>query len=94
MNLLFWASVNVAIVAGIPTVGCSDDELRVLAEMARDGAENLRKIAKRDIAKCVRDGAYGGTTVSGTMFLAQVCSRPAYVPRCILCGCFVTMEAF
>jgi pseudouridylate synthase / pseudouridine kinase len=63
-----------AVLDGVPVVGCADAQIERLAKMARDGAgaARLRKVARRDLAKCVHDAACGGTTVSATMTLAHM----------------------
>jgi pseudouridine-5'-phosphate glycosidase len=57
---------TVAVLAGRPTLGLTDDEVVSLARAA-----GVRKAARRDLASAIADGATAATTVSATMALAH-----------------------
>ena len=59
---------TVAIIDGIPTVGCSDAQLE---RIARAGPA-VSKVSRRDIASVMASRRTGATTVSATMFLASL----------------------
>lgn len=55
-----------AIVAGVPTIGLTPDELtRFLARI------NVRKVSARDLGACIAAGADGATTVAASLTLAR-----------------------
>jgi pseudouridine-5'-phosphate glycosidase len=57
---------TIAVLAGRPTVGLTDDEL---AEFAR--AANVLKASRRDLAAAISNGRTAATTVAATMALAD-----------------------
>jgi pseudouridine-5'-phosphate glycosidase len=57
---------TVGILGGIVRVGLSSNDLKTLAE-----ASGTRKVSARDIAAAQAQGANGGTTVAGTLAIAQ-----------------------
>jgi pseudouridine-5'-phosphate glycosidase len=57
---------TIAVVDGVLRVGLTDVELEHLAN-----ADHLRKISRRDLANAILHQESGGTTVAGTMFVAQ-----------------------
>jgi len=57
---------TIAILAGEIKIGLSDAELQRFAT-----AQNVMKLARRDIAACIAQKRDGATTVSATMFLAR-----------------------
>ena len=57
---------TIAVVAGVPTVGLSPEEIRHVAS-----AENVRKASRRDLAVAVAREEWAATTVSATMLLAH-----------------------
>jgi pseudouridylate synthase len=55
-----------AIVAGVPTIGLTPEELtRFLARI------NVRKVSARDLGACIAAGADGATTVAASLTLAR-----------------------
>jgi pseudouridine-5'-phosphate glycosidase len=58
---------TIAVLAGVPTVGLSPEEIDVLARAA-----DVRKASARDLAAAVAHTATAATTVSATMRLAQL----------------------
>ena len=56
---------TIGVVAGVPTVGLSPDEIEKLGKGGALGT--VRKLSRRDIAACVAAKADGATTVSGTI---------------------------
>lgn len=68
---------TVGVVAGVPTVGLSKEEIE---RLGRGGAEGtVRKLSRRDIAACVASRSDGATTVSGTMLLAAAAGIKVFV---------------
>ena len=57
---------TVAVVDGVMTVGCTEDELERLAR-----GPDVAKVSRRDLAAVVARGGWGATTVSTTVFGAQ-----------------------
>jgi pseudouridine-5'-phosphate glycosidase len=57
---------TIAVIEGKIRVGIASDKLRSLAEMT-----DARKISLRDFGSCVVSGVSGGTTVAGTMYVAD-----------------------
>lgn len=59
---------TIAIIKGVPTIGCSKEEIEHL------GKEGLKvtKVSRRDIPIVVSRGEDGATTVSATMILAKM----------------------
>ena len=55
-----------AVIAGVPKVGLSDEELE---HLARD--EHITKASRRDLAAVCANGTSAATTVAGTMILAH-----------------------
>jgi pseudouridine-5'-phosphate glycosidase len=58
---------TIAVLAGRPTVGLTDDEI---ADLAR--AEDVLKASRRDLAAAVAEGKTAATTVAATMALAAL----------------------
>jgi pseudouridine-5'-phosphate glycosidase len=58
----------VGVVAGVPTVGLADEEIRHLAQSPPG---HIRKASRRDLAAAVVQGKWAATTVSSTMALAH-----------------------
>ncbi len=59
---------TVAIVKGVPTVGCTVEEIEYLAK----AGTSVAKVSRRDIPVIVSMGLDGATTVSATMILANL----------------------
>ena len=57
---------TVAVVAGVPTVGLSGEEMETLAK-----AERVRKASRRDLGAATTKREWAATTVSATMLLAH-----------------------
>ena len=68
---------TIGVVAGVPTVGLSPDEIEKLGKGGALGT--VRKLSRRDIAACVAAKADGATTVSGTMLLAAAAGVRVFV---------------
>ncbi|KAL8527456.1 hypothetical protein ACS0TY_005347 [Phlomoides rotata] len=66
---------TIAILDGLPCVGLSLGELKRLAILGK----KARKTARRDIAHVVATGGNGATTVSATMFFADLVGIPIFV---------------
>lgn len=58
---------TVALIAGQPKVGLSQEEVEQLA----DGKTHVLKISRRDFGSAIAQQAYGATTVAATMILAH-----------------------
>lgn len=58
---------TVAVLEGVPHVGLSDKQLRLIA---CEGPANVRKTSRRDLPLVMARGLHGSTTVSATMLLA------------------------
>jgi pseudouridylate synthase len=65
---------TIAVLAGRPRVGLSDDDLELLA---RD--PDVAKVSVRDLPYVVARGAHGATTVAATMRLAALAGIPVFV---------------
>ena len=59
---------TIAIIKGIPTIGCNQEEIEYLAKAGR----NVIKVSRRDIPVVVAKQQDGATTVAGTMILANL----------------------
>ncbi len=59
---------TIAIINGIPTVGCSKEEIECLGKAGLSAT----KVSRRDIPVVVAKGLNGATTVAGTMILADM----------------------
>lgn len=59
---------TIAIIKGVPTVGCSKEEIEYLAKTGR----GVIKVSRRDIPLVVAKKQDGATTVAGTMILANL----------------------
>lgn len=59
---------TIAIIKGVPTVGCSKEEIEYLAKTGR----GVIKVSRRDIPIVVAKKQDGATTVAGTMILANL----------------------
>lgn len=57
---------TVAVLHGVPHVGLTDSQLRLLASPS----SKVRKLAKRDLPLAFASGAHGATTVSATMAIS------------------------
>ncbi len=64
-----WGAVpaTVAIINGVPTVGCSREEIECLGKAGLSAT----KVSRRDMPIVVSKGLNGATTVAGTMILAE-----------------------
>ncbi|KAL6946916.1 hypothetical protein ACO0QE_001770 [Hanseniaspora vineae] len=58
---------TIAFVDGVPTVGCSSQEIEYLAHQ-----KHVNKCSRRDIAPTMAYKLNGGTTISGTMVLSHM----------------------
>lgn len=65
---------TVAVIAGRPTLGLSDDELELLG-----ADESVRKVSVRDLGHVVATGGHGATTVASTMRLAGLAGIEVFV---------------
>ena len=65
---------TIAVIAGRPTIGMSDDELEMLAS---DGS--VPKVSVRDLGWVVSTGSHGATTVASTMRLAGLAGIELFV---------------
>jgi pseudouridine-5'-phosphate glycosidase len=65
---------TVAVIAGRPTLGLSDDELELLG-----ADDSVRKVSVRDLGHTVATGAHGATTVASTMRLAGLAGIEVFV---------------
>ncbi|MBT9255166.1 pseudouridine-5'-phosphate glycosidase [Phycicoccus sp. MAQZ13P-2] len=65
---------TIAVIAGRPTVGLSDDELEMFGA---DGG--IRKVSVRDIPHVVATGVHGATTVASTMRIAALAGIRTFV---------------
>ncbi len=59
---------TIAIINGVPTVGCSHDEIEHLGKMGL----SVTKVSRRDIPIVVASGKDGATTVAATMIFAEM----------------------
>ena len=59
---------TIAIIKGVPTVGCSKEDIEYLAKTGR----GVIKVSRRDIPVVVAKKQDGATTVAGTMILANL----------------------
>ena len=59
---------TIAIIEGVPTIGCSREEIE---RLGRAGL-SATKVSRRDIPVVVANGLNGATTVAGTMILADM----------------------
>lgn len=59
---------TIAIINGVPTVGCNKDEIEHLGKAGL----SVTKVSRRDIPVVVSKGANGATTVAGTMIFADM----------------------
>lgn len=59
---------TIAIINGVPTVGCSKEEIECLGKAGLSAT----KVSRRDIPVVVAKGLNGATTVAGTMILADM----------------------
>lgn len=59
---------TIAVINGVPTIGCSRDEIEHLGKAGL----SVTKVSRRDMPIVVADGKDGATTVAGTMILAQL----------------------
>ena len=59
---------TIAIIKGVPTVGCSKEEIEYLAKTGR----GVIKVSRRDIPIVIAKKQDGATTVAGTMILANL----------------------
>ncbi len=57
----------IAILGGRIKIGLSDDEIEHLAT-----SENIEKVSRRDLSRCVTGSLDGATTVSATMYCARL----------------------
>ncbi|MBQ8177737.1 MAG: pseudouridine-5'-phosphate glycosidase [Clostridia bacterium] len=58
---------TIAIIGGVPTVGCSKEEIECLGKAGLTAT----KVSRRDMPIVVAKGLNGATTVAGTMILAE-----------------------
>lgn len=59
---------TIAIIKGVPTIGCSKDEIVHLGKVGL----SVTKTSRRDVPVVVANGLDGATTVASTMILAQM----------------------
>lgn len=59
---------TIAIINGVPTVGCSKEEIEILGKAGL----SVTKVSRRDIPLVVAKGLNGATTVAGTMIFAEI----------------------
>ncbi len=59
---------TIAIIEGVPTIGCSREEIERLGKAGLSAT----KVSRRDIPVVVANGLNGATTVAGTMILADM----------------------
>lgn len=59
---------TIAIIKGVPTIGCSKEEIE---HLGKEGL-NVTKVSRRDIPIVVSRGEDGATTVAATMILAKM----------------------
>ena len=59
---------TIAIIKGVPTVGCNKEEIEYLAKAGL----SVTKVSRRDIPYVVANGGDGATTVASTMIFAQM----------------------
>lgn len=59
---------TIAIINGVPTVGCSREEIEILGKAGL----SVTKVSRRDIPLVVAKGLNGATTVASTMIFAQM----------------------
>lgn len=63
---------TIAFIDGVPTVGTPRSALVQLSEMARpESAQKPVKVSRRDIPRVISKRLTGGTTIAGTMILAE-----------------------
>ena len=58
---------TIAIINGVPTVGCSKEEIEILGKAGL----TVTKVSRRDIPIVISKGLNGATTVAGTMIFAE-----------------------
>ena len=58
---------TIAIINGVPTVGCSKEEIEILGKAGL----TVTKVSRRDIPIVISKGLNGATTVAGTMIFAK-----------------------
>ncbi|KAL5251650.1 hypothetical protein ACHWQZ_G017128 [Mnemiopsis leidyi] len=68
------APATMAVMAGSPCIGLSNEQL---LELSNKSASNI-KISRRDMAAAIQQKLTGGTTVSGTMILAHQQNIPVF----------------
>lgn len=68
---------TIALIDGKVHVGLTDTQLRMMADPERFKA--AVKTSRRDIAPVLAQGALGGTTVAGTMYIASTVGIPIFV---------------
>lgn len=59
---------TIAIINGVPTIGCSKEEIEHLGKAGL----SVTKVSRRDIPMVVAKGLNGATTVAGTMIFAEM----------------------
>lgn len=59
---------TIAIISGVPTIGCSKEEIEALGKAGLTAT----KVSRRDIPVVVANKMMGATTVAGTMILADM----------------------
>ncbi len=58
---------TIAIIDGVPKVGLTEKEIRILAE----AGTSVTKVSRRDLPVVLAEKQHGATTVAGTMILAE-----------------------
>jgi len=60
-----------AVVRGVPKVGLDEDDIKILAQGASSGGQDVHKLSRRDLAYACATSKNGSTTVTTTMILAH-----------------------
>ncbi|HHB79136.1 MAG TPA: pseudouridine-5'-phosphate glycosidase [Saprospiraceae bacterium] len=58
---------TIAIIGGVPKIGLTEKEIRILAEAGK----SVTKVSRRDFPMVLAQKKHGATTVAGTMILAE-----------------------
>ncbi|MEK6411019.1 MAG: pseudouridine-5'-phosphate glycosidase [Acidobacteriota bacterium] len=63
---------TIGIVDGVPTIGLSDDEIRLFATGQAPDGRRIEKVGLNNLASVMMNGGWGATTVASTLRLAHV----------------------
>ncbi|MEK6287750.1 MAG: pseudouridine-5'-phosphate glycosidase [Acidobacteriota bacterium] len=63
---------TIGIVDGAPTIGLSDDEIRLFATAQAPDGRRIEKVGLNNLASVMMNGGWGATTVASTLRLAHV----------------------